>query len=385
MRNESCEPRNFCSESNQLCGGQSSKHKCSSTSGNYECKCANGFFNYDTKSCFEDTDRNHEEPYLLHGGISAIKFHRINSKQEILRNISAGHDCSYMLIDYNYAKNYYVFVMDDVVYGDRLFDNRESLFETSSPVKLRKLSEAPRRLALDWIHDIVIISTSFSLEMFSVRNPKMLHSWECDITDFQGSETCMTFPSLLALLVDPDEAQIIMVFPTMIKTMGYDGSNKKVLYANEGGFRDVATYDVMEKKIYIANLVIPENNVTVIDLNGKVANQFLISSLNAWYGPHVLDTFGEYLVISKAEMLYTFDKHGILPHAKIFAKAGCNYGKLVHASKQPQFVNKCDQNTRQGKKCRGLCLPSKNGNKCIEPIDEKTCDAKQYTCTATQM
>lgn len=400
-----CAPLKMCNENEHLCDGPTSGHQCVNKPGGYECMCADGYKNYDKRSCLRSDNLN--EPVVLCHNYHAITLSKLNDAAIEIHNssvISGGHPMAY-----NLDKNYIVFITDEQsVYAAKLFTNEPCPFVPGQEIVLLRTSNANyiKDIKLDYINDIVLLVSEWNVEAFHVKNPNQTFIYaHVPHAAGRGREAA-------SVALNPLQSRLYVATSDLVTSINLDGSDRKVVYnltkvmadekarklaedaakpkrkmqppsvkvpqpeANDGEMgADSAGYgpmmagrsmypepwnnhrsiaginiDIAHKKLYLSI----NGNFTAIDFHGKVLSNFNAGAYGQQY-----EVFGETIVDVSTGM--AVNKHGVNADWRMVAKSTCYNGRLVHRSLQPVGEEKC-----VGVECDGLCMPTATGSRCIE-------------------
>lgn len=362
----SCAPVDLCNENQYLCDAQSSGHQCINEPGGYSCKCADGYFNYDAKTCMKNEYKD-VEPMVLCAQNNEIKLGKLNSMAQTLFDTRSLDDGFARLVEYNWHHNYVVFTTTEAVYAARLFKDKPSVIESEVVVRLRPILTTIRYLKLDWVHDLVFLMGESSTEVFHVKRP----------------QATFAFRLSFAFALDPLELKLF--YGTYDGVVGVDYSvlqhfdSKTALNMSwelRKGFDTSSSLpalaiDVVSKQLYLRD----RKKFWLVDYAGNVVYQ----SVRMWcFYPRNTDgdisVFGEQLVVPDMKLLRAWNKYNCSGEI-VFGKTDCFQPKLVHPSLQPMGEDKC-----AGSGCEGLCLPIASGPLCVG-----TDKSMMYLCNAAAL
>lgn len=371
-----CTPKKLCKEYQSLCDSHISGHRCINGAGDYSCKCADGYFNYDSKTCLKSEFKD-VVPFALCINRGQITLGKLDNITQQVLNATMISDFSRVHIDYNWHRNYIVFTVGDGnVYAAKLFKNEPSLIESEEIVRLRQTFTEVQTLKIDWVHDLVFL-VGDKVEAFHVKKPEV---------SFVFGQGLVVKQPQSGTVIDPIESKLYFAIFDTVVGVNLDGSEPRVIYnatsnssheyvAQRFRFREWygspvvkgLAIDVVSRRLFVG----AQQNVTVVDFDGKVIEQF-VCNLNTMFGSEAV-VFGEQIVKAFDNSFDGPNKHGVVSRSTRLGKTDCNRSKLVHPVLQPKGVDKC-----AGSECEGLCLPTTSGSQCVEMN-------KSYVCYATGM
>lgn len=423
----SCSPINLCTTNPQLCDRPTSGHECVDKPGGYECRCADGYKNFDKRTCLKNDD--FQDPLVLCIDYYTISLRKLNEENTALYNLTTNTPGpqygSGINSDYNLQKNYVIIAANDKVYAAKLFKNKPSVIASENVELIHKASSSVGNVKVDWTNDLVVLLVGLKVEVFSLKNPKKVFVFEHG--DGRGynpwSSVYDTDWHFVSMALDPLQSRLYIGTSQVVTSMNLDGSDRRTVYNLTSNWRDDSvpgwrqpplppppqwqylqqdrdypgyssytpnyppyyppypptpyplpwgrsrkqiteiTIDVSQKRLYLKI----SGNITVIDFEGTLLNNFKLPSDYSNYR-NSLAVFGENLV----EQGYSINKHGVNAYAKPIDKSNCLNSRLVHSSLQPMGEEKC-----KGVECDGVCIPTATGARCVnfDKSDNLTCYA----------
>lgn len=344
--NSYCRPRKLCNEYDNLCDSTTIGHKCIDVPGGYKCQCIRGYFNYDDKTCVR-LDYKDTKLMLLHCTNGTIMFNGLNDRTQVLYRIDSTNstDCNRVRFDYNYGHDYIIWTVNynrsSTGFIGKLFDRNLNTSELVT--KLFHREEQIQQLTIDWVHDILYIATeSCTLEAMSVKQP---HQHYC--LNYYGTN----LDKVMFMAVSPINGFIIRANKFLVERMKQDGSEVMVtVNQTSDRFYSLAIDIDSQKSIFVT-----EGNMFPEPIHGY-SNATIVHST----------VFGDNLLMSFENRYFRYNKHVQGNQMKLFAKARCEFCKLVHPSIQPKGLNKCSN-----AKCEGLCLPNQMNYICLKRLEYK--------------
>lgn len=223
--------------------------------------------------------------------------------------------------------------------------------------------ETPAGLAIDWVHELLFWSDSGTRRI--------------EVTTLDGQlRTALAANELAkprAVAVHPGEAMVfwtdwgsdeeLSVAGPRIERAFMDGSERQAIVAEGLFWPNGLTVDYSAERIYWADA--KHHVIESSSLEGTERRKILSTGLPH---PFALTLFEDLMYWTDWNTKKISAAHKVTGKLFRHVHEGLNFPMdvhSVHASRQPEYVNRCTTATR---KCSHLCLPTRTGRRCACPM-----------------
>lgn len=344
-----CDSHNPCDNYARLCDRPDSGHKCVASGDSYRCECGPGHVNLDSRTCVPL--KFNVSIHLLHVDNGSIYFHDVAQPETLLFADHTLNDGRPNAIDYNYDKNYIVWITyankTSTVYAAKLFRNRNSLIKSKGPIVLH--THADRlylRLAVDWITDRVYLTSNRRVVVLDVNNPgKVEDVWvvKPDLAIFYANHVAVFPQHQFAFWTWRAAGQSIIVDRGCT-----DGLRRSVVYQSMSDEKEQIILAVAADQVtnYLHMLLTTPDfanfTITTINFDGAIINSFdFPHSTNLYSSFIAFDVLGDDLYLAVNGTLHAINKHGLERETRVIEAMTHVHSrvKLVHPAMQPNTVS----------------------------------------------
>ena len=268
-------------------------------------------------------------------------------------------------LDYNYAKNFMLWLESSVFDGLSLY--MAPIDKTKpSPIrqqtKLLRKSYNSKRLAYDWLHDLVFVSVSKGVEVFSINDTNNVYSYDViRHNEIQGDVSVDPINGLLVwsqwsynMVTNEHSGRIVR--------SNIDGSDIQVL-TRAAKIPNTIAIDISEQLVYwIDTAVYTLNSMNYMSATDATV---IMTSRNLFDASFSMDVFGDHIFWSNYEnnAIHVTHRKGLNRTDRIVlvnAYTDIEGIKVLDRTRQTNGTNRC-----LGAKCTHICLPTKLDYRCV--------------------
>jgi len=267
-------------------------------------------------------------------------------------------------LDYNYAKNFMLWLESSVFDGLSLY--MAPIDKTKPSVrqqtKLLGRSYNSKRLAYDWLHDLVFVSVSKGVEVYSINDTNNVYSYDViRHNEIQGDVSVDPINGLLVwsqwsynMVTNEHSGRIVR--------SNIDGSDIQVL-TRAAKIPNTIAIDISEQIVYWIDAAV----YTLNSMNYMSATDatVIMTSRNLFDASFSMDVFGDQIFWSNYEnnAIHVTHRKGLNRTDRIVlvnAYTDIEGIKVLDRTRQTNGTNRC-----LGAKCTHICLPTKLDYRCV--------------------